>query len=75
MRQEAVVWVLRDNRPAPVQVEIGVADNGYTLIHSGLNEGDEVIVGGGPRAETQTPGGPFGGGGGRGGGGARVRGA
>ena len=75
VRQQAVVWVLRDNRPAPVQVEIGVADNGYTLIHSGLNEGDEVIVGGGPRAETQTPGGPFGGGGGRGGGGARVRGA
>ncbi len=76
VRQEAVVWVLRDNRPAPVQVEIGVADNGYTLIHSGLNEGDEVIVGGGPRAETQAPGGPFGGsGGGRGGGGTRIRGA
>ena len=75
VRQEAVVWVLRDNRPSPVQVEIGVADNGYTLIHSGLNEGDEVIVGGGPRAENQQ-GGPFGGGGGRGGpGGARIRGA
>lgn len=75
VRQQAVVWVLRDNRPAPVQVEIGVADNGYTLIHSGLNEGDEVIVGGGPRAEA-PPGGPFGGAGGRGGpGGTRIRGA
>jgi len=77
VRQQAVVWVLRNNRPTPVPVEIGVADNGYTLIHSGLNEGDEVIVGGGPRAETQQQGGPFGSGagGGRGGGGARVRGA
>lgn len=74
VRQGAVVWVLRDNRPAPVQVEIGVADNGYTLIHSGLNEGDEVIVGGGPRAET-VPGGPFGGGGRGGPGGTRIRGA
>ena len=73
VRQEAVVWVLRNNRPTPVQVEIGVADNGYTLLHGGLSEGDEVIVGGGPRAENQQ-GGPFGGG--RGGpGGARIRGA
>ncbi len=76
VRQAAVVWVLRNNRPAPVQVEIGVADNGYTLIHSGLNEGDEVIVGGGPRDESQQQGSPFGGSGGRGGpGGARIRGA
>jgi HlyD family secretion protein len=74
VRQEAVVWVLRDNRPAPVQVEIGVADNGYTLIHGGLNEGDEVIVGGGPRDESQQQGGPFGGRGG-GGGPPRIRGA
>lgn len=74
VRQQAVVWVLRNNRPTPVQIEIGVADNGYTLVHSGLNEGDEVIIGGGPRAEeAQRPGGPFGGGGGRGGG-PRIRG-
>lgn len=73
VRQNAVVWVLRNNRPTPVQVEIGVADNGYTLLHGGLQEGDEVIVGGGPRAEEQQrPGGPLGGGG-RGGG--RIRGA
>jgi multidrug efflux pump subunit AcrA (membrane-fusion protein) len=57
-----------------VQVEIGVADNGYTLIHGGLNEGDEVIVGGGPRDESQQQGGPFGGRGG-GGGPPRIRGA
>jgi HlyD family secretion protein len=75
--QQAVVWVLRSNRPAPVQVEIGVAESGYTLLHSGLEEGDELIIGGGPRAqEQQRPGGPLNsGGGGRGGGGVRVRGA
>jgi HlyD family secretion protein len=61
LRQQAVVWVLRDNKPAPVQVEIGVADNGYTLVHSGLDEGDEVIIGGGPRdEERQQQRGPMG---------------
>ncbi|MGE0742368.1 MAG: efflux RND transporter periplasmic adaptor subunit [Hyphomonadaceae bacterium] len=74
VRQQAVVYVLRNNRPAPLQVEIGVADNGYTLIHSGLNEGDEVIIGGGPRAEGDRNANPLGGG--RGGpGGVRIRGA
>lgn len=76
VRNQAVVWVLRNNKPAPVLVETGVADNGYTLIHSGLAEGDEVIIGGGPRAETTNQGSPFGGagrGGGPGGGG-RIRG-
>jgi len=71
VRQQAVVWVLRNNKPAPVLVEIGVADNGYTLVHSGLNEGDQVIIGGGPRNEQQRqqrgPMSP--------GGGVRIRGA
>jgi HlyD family secretion protein len=65
---------LRNNRTSPVLVEIGVADNGYTLLHSGLEEGDEVIIGGGPRAEENQQRSPFGGGGGRGGG-PRIRGA
>lgn len=73
VRRQAVVWVLRNNRPVPVQVEIGVADNGYTLIHSGLNEGDQVIIGGGPQAQggqgQQQQRGPMGGGG------PRIRGA
>lgn len=75
-RNQAVVWVLRNNKPAPVLVETGIADNGYTLLYSGLNEGDEVIIGGGPQAAATTPGGPFGGGGRGGGpgGGARIRG-
>lgn len=74
VRNQAVVWVLRNNKPAPVLVETGVADNGYTLIYSGLNDGDQVIIGGGPQAETNTQSSPFGGGG-RGGGGMRIRGA
>ncbi len=74
IRQQAIVWVLRNRQPTPVQVEIGVADNGFTLVHSGLNEGDEVIIGGGPQAEEDARS-PFGGGGGRGGSGVRIRGA
>jgi HlyD family secretion protein len=73
VRQQAVVWVLRNNRPSPVLAEIGVADSGYTLVHSGLNEGDEVIIGGGPRADDNQQRSPFGGGGR--GGGPRIRGA
>ncbi|MBL8543543.1 MAG: efflux RND transporter periplasmic adaptor subunit [Hyphomonadaceae bacterium] len=73
VRQDAVLWVLRNNRPAPVQVVIGIADSSYTLIHSGLAEGDQVIVGGGPQAPQQQNG-PLGGS--RGGaGGVRIRGA
>lgn len=77
VRNQAVVWVLRNNKPAPVLVETGVADNGYTLIHSGLNEGDEVIIGGGPQAENANRNSsPFGGGGRGGSGGPpRIRGA
>jgi HlyD family secretion protein len=73
VRREAVVWVLRNNKPQPVQVEIGVADNTNTLLLSGLDEGDEVIVGGGPPAEDDQQRSPFGGG--RGPGGPRIRGA
>ncbi|MGE0597480.1 MAG: efflux RND transporter periplasmic adaptor subunit [Hyphomonadaceae bacterium] len=73
VRRQAVVWVLRNNRPTPVQVETGIADNGSTVLLGGdLREGDEVIIGGGPRGEEQTQqrrGGPMGGGG------PRIRGA
>lgn len=73
VRNQAVIWVLRNNKPTPVLVETGIADNGHTLIHSGLDEGDEVIIGGGPQAENSNQRSPFGGG--RGGpGGVRIRG-
>ena len=70
VRQQAVVWVLRNNQPAPVLVEIGVADNSNTLLHSGLSEGDELIIGGGPQAESRQQQGGMGGPGG----GVRIRG-
>jgi HlyD family secretion protein len=73
-RRQAVVWVLRNNRPQPAQVEIGVADNSNTVLYGGLEEGDQVIIGGGPRGEEEQQRGPFGGGGRGGPGGVRIRG-
>ncbi|MBS0385460.1 MAG: efflux RND transporter periplasmic adaptor subunit [Proteobacteria bacterium] len=62
VRNNVVVWVLRDNQPAPVLVATGIADNANTLLYSGLNEGDQVIVGGGPPAPSQQrSANPFGG--------------
>lgn len=76
VRRQAVVWVLRNNKPTPVQVETGIADNGYTVLLSGdLQEGDEVIIGGGPQNEGAQQGNQRGGPLGGGGGGVRVRGA
>ena len=74
--RQAVVWVLRDDKPSPVLVNIGIADNTNTLLISGINAGDQVIVGGGPRAENTQTRSPFGGRGGPGGpgGGVRIRG-
>lgn len=71
-RNQAVVWVLRNNQPAPVRLVTGIADNTNTLLFGGLNEGDQVIVGGGPPPKNQNQarspfGGPRGAGGGRGG--------
>jgi len=75
VRNQAVVWVLRNNQPQPVLVSTGIADNANTLVYSGLNEGDQVIIGGGPPAPaSQRTSSPFGGARGPGGGGARVRG-
>lgn len=73
VRQQAVVWVLRNNKPEPVLVEIGVADNANTLLHGGLQEGDTLITGGGPQGVRQQQ--QRGGMGGPGGaGGVRIRG-
>lgn len=69
-RRQAIVWVLRNNEPTPVQVEIGAADSTHTVLHSGLNEGDEIIIGG--PAGANLPGFM---GGGRGGGMMGIRGA
>ncbi|MDZ4365295.1 efflux RND transporter periplasmic adaptor subunit [Brevundimonas sp.] len=69
------VWVLVDGEPVQRSVRTGATDGSYTEVLSGLNEGDQVITGGGPRAvDTQaqaqaarmTAGGGAGGGGPRG---------
>lgn len=66
--QRGVVWVLRDGQPVAVPVQIGASDGSFTEVLSGeLREGDQVIVGGGPRAPATAQ--PQG----RGGGGVRVR--
>ena len=61
--RQAVVWVLRNNKPEPVLVEIGEADDGFTALLGGdIEAGDEVITGGGPSAASGgSGGGPMGG--------------
>lgn len=50
--ERGVVWVLREGRPVQVPVVIGASDGQYTQILGGeLQEGDEVITGGGPRPD------------------------
>lgn len=40
------VWILRESRPALVFVRTGISDGTYTeVVHGGLEEGDEVIIG------------------------------
>ncbi|MCK9489530.1 MAG: efflux RND transporter periplasmic adaptor subunit [Xanthomonadales bacterium] len=43
--RQAQVWVLRDGRPQPVSVRIGLADASWSEVRSGLQPGDEVIIG------------------------------
>jgi HlyD family secretion protein len=42
---EGHVWVLRDGRPVPVVVGVGLEGDSYAEIHRGLAVGDKVIVG------------------------------
>lgn len=69
--QRGTVWVLRNNQPTPISVRVLGTDGSLTAVRAReLNAGDQVIIGGGPRAPAQLPsgGGRGGGGGGRGGG-------
>lgn len=56
------VYVLRDGKPAAVPVRVGASDGSFTQIVGPLKAGDQVIVGGGPKAKVQARGGPMGGG-------------
>lgn len=67
--RNAVLWVLRDNKPVPVQVQLGVAADSHTEVLGGLAEGDLVITGGGPPSKEKQKQGPM-----SGGAGVRIRG-
>jgi HlyD family secretion protein len=62
------VYVLKDGKPSAVPVRVGASDGSNTEIVGPLKPGQQVIVGGGPRAKAQirsplTGGGPGGAGG------------
>jgi HlyD family secretion protein len=41
----STIWVLKNNRPSPVEVTIGLSDGRYTEVTGdGLSEGTEVIL-------------------------------
>jgi HlyD family secretion protein len=56
----AVVWILRNNKPVAVAVRTGATDGSFTEISGPLKPGDQVIVGGGPRPKLQARGGILG---------------
>jgi len=45
VNQERVVYVLRNNLPIPVTIELGSSANNYSQILSGdIKEGDPIII-------------------------------
>ncbi|MDE3078065.1 MAG: efflux RND transporter periplasmic adaptor subunit, partial [Chloroflexota bacterium] len=65
-----VLFVLKDGKPAPVEVRFGISDGRFVQVISGLADGAEVVSGGGvtsasmpsPAPNQSHAGGPFGGG-------------
>jgi HlyD family secretion protein len=49
-----VVYVLKDGKPEPVPVRVGATDGSSTQVAGPLKAGDQVIVGGGPKAKAQA---------------------
>jgi HlyD family secretion protein len=72
MRGGTVYILDKDGKPTPVAVRVGATDGSSTeIVSRQLKAGDQIIIGGGPKAKTQpNAGGPMGGGGG---GGVRVK--
>lgn len=58
------VYVLRGDKPQPVQIKTGISDGIFTEVVEGLNEGDHVVIGmtQPQSAATPPPANPFGGG-------------
>ena len=44
-RNQRTVYVLRNDKPEPVQIKTGISDGIHTEVLEGLNEGDQVIIG------------------------------
>jgi multidrug efflux pump subunit AcrA (membrane-fusion protein) len=63
--KQKTVTVLKDGKPTPVTVTLGMSNDTQSEVTSGLNEGDAVVV---PQTTTTTSGGGGGGFGGPGGG-------
>jgi HlyD family secretion protein len=55
------VWVLEKNKPVPISVQVGGTDGSSTEIRGPVMEGQEVVIGGGPRPKATLPGRPGGG--------------
>src|SRR5207245_1546140 len=59
---ERTVFVMRGEKPEPVQIKTGISDGIFTEVTDGLNEEDRFVVSmTSPRA-TPPPANPFGGG-------------
>jgi HlyD family secretion protein len=66
-RSTRTVYVLKNNKPQPVQIKTGITDGIYTEVTDGLGETDKVITSSNARpasGATPPPANPFGGGGG-----------
>ncbi len=66
-RSTRTVYVLKNNKPQPVQIKTGITDGIYTEVTDGLGENDKVITSSNARSVsgvTPPPANPFGGGGG-----------
>lgn len=72
--RSGTLYVLRDEKPVAIRVQVGASDGTSTEVSGPIKAGDQVIVGGGPRpkARVATPFGPGGGQGGQGGGQRRA---
>src|ERR1041384_626058 len=62
-RSTRTVYVLKDNKPQPVQIKTGITDGIYTEVTDGLKENDTVITGAITKQTSTSPqpASPFGG--------------
>jgi HlyD family secretion protein len=43
--RRATIYVLKENKPRPVEVQLGITDGSRTEVRGGLNENDPVVIG------------------------------